>query len=454
MAIRSKTYFCQGSFRSAEDEDRDEIEKLLLSFTKEVFQFFFKEIKELFLDIPIPKNLLPDSEAGLAPKFLEDVADYDGEHDEQQSSDNTVGGGNPFTDNEEKAESAAEENEADETFLELVTCIARFRSSVHNAVVVVKAARLNDRLSEIIEKVVRSQITKTFEALQTTIILRISAVQDELVRSQAGGNNEEDEAENTTEERTQEENSKAMSDQNNVAFLSSTLASVVSSDIEHTLRKVKILLGQCSSNERLLPDMDEILVDLVQGQLKHTLKWVTEALSDFCDGVGPIKAPSSSFVVTQLFLVASVAMQDFSQNGVTRAASVLLECLPVGGDGFDGSMLNVGELMTMFADVSKKLLSHFVLYKARMLSRRMRNSVISENWLRSQDVTAVRPAILDFIKELTNSRLEISNILGESASIAGTSSIGVVTVLYGEDNMDNKGVAGAIDKFSDKVVFW
>ena len=140
--------------------------------------------------------------------------------------------------------------------------------------------------------------------------------------------------------------------------------------------------------------------------------------------MGPIKAPSSSFLVTQLFLVASVAMQDFSQNGVTRAASVLLECLPVGGDGFDGSMLNVGELMKMFADVSKKLLSHFVLYKARMLSRRMRNSVISENWLRSQDVTAVRPAILDFIKELTNSRLEISNILGESASIAGTSSIG------------------------------
>ena len=246
-----------------------------------------------------------------------------------------------------------------------------------------------------------------------------------------------------------------MSDQNNVAFLSSTLASVVSSDIEHTLRKVKILLGQCSSNERLLPDMDEILVDLVQGQLKHTLKWVTEALSDFCDGVGPIKAPSSSFVVTQLFLVASVAMQDFSQNGVTRAASVLLECLPVGGDGFDGSMLNVGELMKMFADVSKKLLSHFVLYKARMLSRRMRNSVISENWLRSQDVIAVRPAILDFIKELTNSRLEISNILGESASIAGTSSIGVVTILYGEDNMDNKGVAGAIDRiFSDKVVIF
>ena len=63
---------------------------------------------------------------------------------------------------------------------------------------------------------------------------------------------------------------KAMSDQNNVAFLSSTLASVVALDIEHTLRKVKILLGQCSSNERLLPDMDEILVDLVQGQLKHT----------------------------------------------------------------------------------------------------------------------------------------------------------------------------------------
>ena len=60
----------------------------------------------------------------------------------------------------------------------------------------------------------------------------------------------------------------------------------------------------------------------------------------------------------------------------------------------------------MFADVSKKLLSHFVLYKARMLSRRMRNSVISENWLRSQDVIAVRPAILDFIKELTNSRLK------------------------------------------------
>ena len=150
---------------------------------------------------------------------------------------------------------------------------------MHNAVVVVKAARLNDRLSEIIEKVVRSQITKTFEALQATIILRISAVQDELVRSQAGENNEGNEAEIATEERTEEENSEAMSDQNNVAFLSSTLASVVSSDIEHTLRKVKILLGQCSSNERLLPDMDEILVDLVQGQLKHTLKWVTEALS-------------------------------------------------------------------------------------------------------------------------------------------------------------------------------
>ena len=450
-----KGLFLSAGSHSAENEDRGEIEKLLLSFTKEVFLSFFTEMKELFLDIPIPMNLLPDSEAGLAPKFLEDVADYDGEHDEQQSSDNTVGGGNPFTDNEEKAESAAEESEADETFLELVTCIARFRSSVHNAVVVVKAARLNDRLSEIIEKVVRSQITKTFEALQTTIILRISAVQDELVRSQAGENNEGNEAEIATEERTEEENSEAMSDQNNVAFLSSTLASVVSSDIEHTLRKVKILLGQCSSNERLLPDMDEILVDLVQGQLKHTLKWVTEALSDFCDGVGPIKAPSSSFLVTQLFLVASVAMQDFSQNGVTRAASVLLECLPVGGDGFDGNMLKVGELMKMFADVSKKLLSHFVLYKARMLSRRMRNSVISENWLRSQDVTAVRPAILDFIKELTNSRLEISNILGESASIAGTSSIGVVTVLYGEDNMDNKGVAGAIDRiFSDKVVIF
>ena len=46
------------------------------------------------------------------------------------------------------------------------------------------------------------------------------------------------------------------------------------------------------SKERLLPDMDQILVDLVQGQLRHTLKWVAEAFADLCDGVGPLQDTS------------------------------------------------------------------------------------------------------------------------------------------------------------------
>ena len=61
-----KDLFLSAGSHSAENEDRGEIEKLLLSFTKEVFLSFFTEMKELFLDIPIPMNLLPDSEAGLA----------------------------------------------------------------------------------------------------------------------------------------------------------------------------------------------------------------------------------------------------------------------------------------------------------------------------------------------------------------------------------------------------
>ena len=65
-----------------------------------------------------------------------------------------MGDGNLFTYNEEKAEIVDEESEEDETF-EFVTCIP-VSGVAHNAVVVVKAARLNDRLSEIIEKVVRS----------------------------------------------------------------------------------------------------------------------------------------------------------------------------------------------------------------------------------------------------------------------------------------------------------
>ena len=252
-------------------------------------------------------------------------------------------------------------------------------------------------------------------------------------------------------------NNNPTNEHSNIIFLSTTLASVIGSDIEHALRKVKILLEQCSSKERLLPDMDILLVDLVQGQLKHTLKWVADAFVDFCDGVGPLK-DSSPAIMTPLLLVNAVAVQDFSQNGVTRAASVLLECLPVGDDGFEGSMLNVGELMKLFADASKKLLSHFVLYKARTMSKDMRNSVINENWLSSREVTAVRPAIVDFIKDISNAGAQTSTVFGESSNKNlmggenGGGGMAVVGVSYGNDTMDNKGVAGAIDRiFSEKI---
>ena len=162
--------------------------------------------------------------------------------------------------------------------------------------------------------------------------------------------------------------------------------------------------------------------------------------------------------MTPLLLVNAVAVQDFSQNGVTRAASVLLECLPVGDDGFEGSMLNVGELMKLFADASKKLLFHFVLYKTRTMSKDMRNSVINENWLSSREVTSVRPAIVDFIKDISNAGAQTSTVFGESSNKNlmgggnGGGGMAVVGVSYGNDTMDNKGVAGAIDRiFSEKI---
>lgn len=483
-----------------DDDDNDETEKFLLKFTKEIFQAFFNEIKELFLDIPLPFDLLPDENAGLTPKFLEEVDEYDQQvdnnnedDDENEKARNELLGlvseenktENPFfkdntnDDAEDKTNNNNNANgkaDADETFSELINYIVRFRSSVRNAVMTVKSARLNDRLSEIIEKVVRSQITKVFESLQRTIILRAIAVNDELLKASKENNDDEDDDDNKkvsgknpflnndNDDNNNPNNNDDMSTNNNptnehsnIIFLSTTLASVIGSDIEHALRKVKILLEQCSSKERLLPDMDILLVDLVQGQLKHTLKWVADAFVDFCDGVGPLK-DSSPAIMTPLLLVNAVAVQDFSQNGVTRAASVLLECLPVGDDGFEGSMLNVGELMKLFADASKKLLSHFVLYKARTMSKDMRNSVINENWLSSREVTAVRPAIVDFIKDISNAGAQTSTVFGESSNKNlmggenGGGGMAVVGVSYGNDTMDNKGVAGAIDRiFSEKI---
>ena len=481
-----------------DDDDNDETEKFLLKFTKEIFQAFFNEIKELFLDIPLPFDLLPDENAGLTPKFLEEVDEYDQQvdnnnedDDENEKARNELLGlvseenktENPFfkdntnDDAEDKTNNNNNANgkaDADETFSELINYIVRFRSSVRNAVMTVKSARLNDRLSEIIEKVVRSQITKVFESLQRTIILRAIAVNDELLKASKENNDDEDDNKkvsgknpflnNDNDDNNNPNNNDDMSTNNNptnehsnIIFLSTTLASVIGSDIEHALRKVKILLEQCSSKERLLPDMDILLVDLVQGQLKHTLKWVADAFVDFCDGVGPLK-DSSPAIMTPLLLVNAVAVQDFSQNGVTRAASVLLECLPVGDDGFEGSMLNVGELMKLFADASKKLLSHFVLYKARTMSKDMRNSVINENWLSSREVTAVRPAIVDFIKDISNAGAQTSTVFGESSNKNlmggenGGGGMAVVGVSYGNDTMDNKGVAGAIDRiFSEKI---
>ena len=484
-----------------DDDDNDETEKFLLKFTKEIFQAFFNEIKELFLDIPLPFDLLPDENAGLTPKFLEEVDEYDQQvdnnnedDDENEKARNELLGlvseenktENPFfkdntnddaedkTNNNNNNNNANGKADADETFSELINYIVRFRSSVRNAVMTVKSARLNDRLSEIIEKVVRSQITKVFESLQRTIILRAIAVNDELLKASKENNDDEDDNKkvsgknpflnNDNDDNNNPNNNDDMSTNNNptnehsnIIFLSTTLASVIGSDIEHALRKVKILLEQCSSKERLLPDMDILLVDLVQGQLKHTLKWVADAFVDFCDGVGPLK-DSSPAIMTPLLLVNAVAVQDFSQNGVTRAASVLLECLPVGDDGFEGSMLNVGELMKLFADASKKLLSHFVLYKARTMSKDMRNSVINENWLSSREVTAVRPAIVDFIKDISNAGAQTSTVFGESSNKNlmgggnGGGGMAVVGVSYGNDTMDNKGVAGAIDRiFSEKI---
>ena len=486
-----------------DDDDNDETEKFLLKFTKEIFQAFFNEIKELFLDIPLPFDLLPDENAGLTPKFLEEVDEYDQQvdnnnedDDENEKARNELLGlvseenktDNPFfkdntnddaedkTNNNNNNNNANGKADADETFSELINYIVRFRSSVRNAVMTVKSARLNDRLSEIIEKVVRSQITKVFESLQRTIILRAIAVNDELLKASKENNDDEDDDDNKkvsgknpflnndNDDNNNPNNNDDMSTNNNptnehsnIIFLSTTLASVIGSDIEHALRKVKILLEQCSSKERLLPDMDILLVDLVQGQLKHTLKWVADAFVDFCDGVGPLK-DSSPAIMTPLLLVNAVAVQDFSQNGVTRAASVLLECLPVGDDGFEGSMLNVGELMKLFADASKKLLSHFVLYKARTMSKDMRNSVINENWLSSREVTAVRPAIVDFIKDISNAGAQTSTVFGESSNKNlmgggnGGGGMAVVGVSYGNDTMDNKGVAGAIDRiFSEKI---
>ena len=204
-----------------DDDDDDETEKFLLKFTKEIFQAFFNEIKELFLDIPLPFDLLPDENAGLTPKFLEEVDEYDQQvdnnnedDDENEKARNELLGlvseenktGNPFfKDNtNDDAEDKTNNNnnnangkaDADETFFELINYIVRFRSSVRNAVMTVKSARLNDRLSEIIEKVVRSQITKVFESFQLTIILRAIAVNDELLKASKENNDDEDDDDN------------------------------------------------------------------------------------------------------------------------------------------------------------------------------------------------------------------------------------------------------------------
>ena len=469
-------------------DDYNEISQLLLKFTKDIFQEFFNEAKELCLDIPIPYELWPDSNAGLTPKFLEEVDEgnqtyddktNDGDDDEMEkardellglvSKENSDGAGkNPFVnDNNDEMKVRdhrdeileSQESNADETFVELIDHVVQLRSSVRNAFTTVKSARLNDRLSEIIEKVVRSQITKVFEALQRTIILRVLAVNDELLKGivveNNGSSNTYDDDENKAGSNDNASNNEATNSHGNIVFLSTTLTSVIGSDIEHALRKVKKLLEQCSSKERLLPDMDQILVDLVQGQLRHTLKWVAEAFADLCDGVGPLQDTSPD-VMTMLLLVVAVTVEEFSQNGVTRAASVLLECLPVGDDGFEGSMLNVGELMKLFADASKKLLSHFVLHKARTMSKEMCNNVINENWLSSHEVNEVRPAIVKFVKEISNAGTQTSSVFGESTNInlinTGGNSMAVVGVSYGNDTMDNKGVAGAIDRiFSEKI---
>ena len=66
LAIRSRTYLVKREVIVPKMRIGAKL-KSCRFHSRKSFPILFTEMKELFLDIPIPMNLLPDSEAGLAP---------------------------------------------------------------------------------------------------------------------------------------------------------------------------------------------------------------------------------------------------------------------------------------------------------------------------------------------------------------------------------------------------
>eukprot|EP00505_MAST-04D_sp_SCG-Rhode-Island_P004348 Stramenopile-MAST_4_protein_4348 len=468
-------------------------ENALLMFTKEIFHQFFSKIRPFFVDFDIPPHLSADESSSLTPKFIESDISADEEAEALLSTvDQKEGGESDSHIAVSPTSEASEENEpcrgmdkeSSETmpFESFVANLVRFRGSLAQVNDAVRGARLHDRLSELVEQSVRIQITNVFTALQAGMIARFVAVSDALLDASTAESKEslaaKTEAQRLVENkgnpfRTTDTKPKSEDGTNaldnlrvsslpktaSVTFLSNTLASLVVSDVEYVLKNVKILLECCSKKERLISDMEQTFSDLVQGQLNHLFLWMASVIEDYCDGVGPLK--ENMPCASSSMLVLAVAIHDLATNGVTRCASILMECLPMVNERSSANkvsevcvIFDLGSLMNTFSKASNKLLEHFVMLQGRLISGRVRASIFKENWLMSGDVIDVHPVMLSMVKESTEVGCSVASVWGETSRPMHQQRS--ITVTHGRQNLDQKGsVEGAIDRiFSQKTTVY
>ena len=472
-------------------------DSVLMNFTKEVFQSYFTNLRPYFVSFPLPDNLKEDESLGLTPKFIEGAFGNEANTSGMESFDGAKESGisdgvNSDAEAETRSQGTSAERGGEEcSFDGFIDDLVRFRGCLTGTNTSVRAARLHDRVAEIIEEAVRTQITKLFTSVQTTILCRFGAVNDALRESELGdgaspgGEGEEAAAEaepeggtgNTGNPFSNSEEPQGTTTGNpftsaggetsgsgakarvrsSPSFLSNTLSSLILSDVEYALRNIKILLERCSNKERLLTDMEEVFANLVQGQLHHLFSWLCSTIEDYCDGVGAMvenvaRTPSA-------MLVMAVAINDLAQNGVTRSASVMMECLPLNSatdqeSAFSGNtMFDVGGLMNTLTGSSSKLLEHFALLQARNISKDVRRSILAQNWLTSKEVSRVSPAMVELAAASADVGKEVATVLGEHSTFAFRDdwSKHEVSVRYGNEG-GTQGMEGAIDRiFSQKI---
>eukprot|EP00940_MAST-03C_sp_MAST-3C-sp2_P002744 g2744.t1 len=367
-----------------------------VSFTKSIFKMFFQGVRNYLRrdDCDVEATAVRNDEGG-----------KDADEDRSAKDDRFIGRDGP--DNSR-----------------LSTVLESLRQSIQPAHLMVPHARLDDRVAEVTEGAIRHRVEIAFEKLRTS-------VRSEVVGNLVGSPPVSSAASADTSSK-QDDVGDTSPSRSNLSKKSTELINATLAGINRTLRRLQPLV-RSGSSFLARAELSRVLSDLVQGQMRHFFIWFNAFLEAICnptcsfaDGDDREIVPASADSRRKLYqpvnaLVLACMCSDMEQRGITRALTVLIDCLPTedrasGDTESYGRIVDIPDLIKRAKATTKRLLALFVTLESQKLSTVLRTSVNAPDWLRMKEPRGVRRVMELLSDELGALSETVSEILGETFS--------------------------------------